>query len=288
MAEASAAPSASDRLRGLARRVAQAHVGAGRPPPMSLVSGSTVDDIADARSDVDMSVVYEVLPPEVELRAACEAAGGLPWFWQTGSLADGSLVVAFRLDGIEIQIGYSDFATLDREIDQVVVRHNPDTPLHKLAEGLLKAEALLDEPRLRSLQARVAAFPPALGRAMAQHFVARITPWRAITQLLHRDAAVWCRELQVEACYKLIGALAGLNGVYFTTFQFKRMTRFAAKLARAPADLPARIEALLKAEPTEAFDALHRLEGEVVDLLAQRWPDLDLAAVRERRAAYRT
>jgi ribosomal-protein-alanine N-acetyltransferase len=279
-------PSASDRLRALARRVAAAHVVAGAPPPMALVSGSTVDDIADARSDVDMSAVYESLPPGADLRAACAAAGGLPWFWQAGNLADGSLVVAFKLEGVEVQIGYSDFATLEREIDEVVVRHNPDTPLHKLAEGLLKAEPLLDADRLRSLQAKVAVFPPALGRAMAQHFIGRVTPWRAIAQLLHRDAALWCRELQVEACYKLIGALAGLNGVYFTTFQFKRMTRFAANLKRAPADFSSRIDALLQAETGAAFDALHALEGEVVELLGEQWSDLDLAAVRERRAAY--
>jgi len=278
--------STSDRLRALARRVAAAHVVAGSPPPMALVSGSTVDDIADARSDVDMSVVYGRLPPEADLRAACAAAGGLPWFWQAGSLADGSLVVAFTLDGVEVQIAYSDVATLEREIDEVVVRHNPDTPLHKLAEGVLKAEPLLDADRLRALQAKVAAFPPALSRAMAQHFIGRVTPWRTIAQLLHRDAALWCRELQVKACYKLIGALAGLNGVYFTTFQFKRMTRFAAKLKRAPADLPGRIDALLRAETGAAFDALHALEGEVIELLVDEWPDLDLAPVHERRAAY--
>jgi hypothetical protein len=278
--------SASDRLRALARRVADAHVVPGRPVPLALVSGSVADDIADARSDVDMSVVYDTLPPEAALRAAAFAAGGLPWFWHSGALADGGLVVAFELDGIEVQIGYSDFATLNREIDEVVVKLNPDTPLHKLAEGLLKAEPLLGAERLRALQARVAVFPPALGRAMAQHFIGRATPWRAIGQLVHRDAPLWCRELQVEACYKLLGALAGLNGVYFTTFQFKRMARFAAKLERAPADLGARIEALLSAEASAAFDALHALEGEVLALLTGQWPDLDLGAVHERRAAY--
>lgn len=267
--------------RTIAQRVADAH-GA----PLAFVSGSVVDELADERSDVDMSVVYDSLPPEAELRAAGIAAGGLPWFWQSGALADGGLVVAFKLDGTEVQIGYSDFATLNREIDEVLVKHNPDTPLHKLAEGLLKAEPLLGADRLRALQARVAVFPPALGRAMAEHFIGRVTPWRAIGQLVHRDAPLWCRDLQVEACYRLIGALAGLNGVYFTTFQFKRMARFAAKLERAPADLVARIEALLSAETSAAFDALHALEGEVVALLAGQWPDLDLGAVRERRAAY--
>ena len=286
MADSGEAITPSDRLRGLARRVAQAHVGLEEPVVLSLVSGSTVEDIADAGSDVDMSVIFETLPAEAALRAACAAAGALPWFWQQGSLAEGSLVVAFRLDGVEVQIGYSDLATLHRELDQVLVDHDPDTPQHKLAEGLLKAEPLIGEAHLRALQERIAAFPPALGRVMAAHFIGRITPWRALSQLLHRDATLWCRELQVAACYKLLGALAGLNGVYFTTFQFKRMTRFAAKLQLAPDDFAMRIERLLQADSASALIELHALEGEVIELLAARWPDLDLAAVRERRRAF--
>ena len=286
MLERAGASTASDRLRALARRVAQAHVGLREPIVLSLLSGSVVEDIADALSDVDMSVVFETLPPESELQTACANAGGRPWFWQAGSLAEGSLVVAFRLDGIEVQIGYSDLATLHREIDQVLVDHDPDTPQHKLAEGLPKAEPLIGAARLEALQQRLVVFPPALGRAMAAHFISRVTPWRAVSQLLHRDATLWCRELQVAACYKLIGALAGLNGQYFTTFQFKRMTRFAAKLERAPADFAMRIERLLRADPVGAFSELHALEGEVIDLLTARWPDLDLAAVRERRPAF--
>ena len=36
---------------------------------LALLSGSVVEDIADALSDVDMSVVFETLPAEAELQA---------------------------------------------------------------------------------------------------------------------------------------------------------------------------------------------------------------------------
>ena len=168
------AASASDRLRALARRVAQAHVGLAEPVMLSLLSGSVVEDIADALSDVDMSVVFETLPAEAELRAACAKASGLPWFWQAGSLAESGLVVAFRLDGVEVQIGYNDLATLQREVDQVLVDHDPGTPQHKLAEGLLKAEPLIGATRLEALQRRLAVFPPPLGRPMKWAAIARL------------------------------------------------------------------------------------------------------------------
>jgi hypothetical protein len=64
------------------------------------------------------------------------------------------------------------------------------------------------------------------------------------------------------------------------------MRRLACKLDLAPPALAERIEALLAAPPREAFNALHRLEGEVLDLVATRWPEIELGAARQRRSAY--
>ncbi|MES2960455.1 MAG: hypothetical protein V4792_19870 [Pseudomonadota bacterium] len=280
-------PDAEGRLRvAIAQRVADAHCGIDDASLLSFVSGSTVEGLADVLSDVDMSVVFADLPDEARLREACRHAGGSDWFWHQGSLAAGGMVVAFHVDAIEVQIGYSSLAQLTADIDQLLVGHDPDTPNHKLAEGVLKALPLVGAAQLAALQARLAQFPPALGRAMVVHGLATPMPWRAAKQLLQRDAALWCREIQIDACYRLLLMLCGLNGRYFTRFQVKRMHRLASLLGVAPPALAERIEALLAAPPPEAFALLHRLEGEVLDLVVARWPDLDLGEVRKRRAAF--
>jgi hypothetical protein len=104
--------------------------------------------------------------------------------------------------------------------------------------------------------------------------------------MLHRDAQLWSRQLLVEADYRLFGVLAGLNRCYFTTFQFKRVRRFAAQLAIAPPQLADRIEALLVAPQPEAFTALYTLDGEVLALLAEHAPQIDLSAARDRRTRF--
>lgn len=272
------------RRLAIAQRVADAHRGLDDASLLSFVSGSTVEGLADARSDVDMSVVFAVLPGAEDLRAACRRVGG-DWFWQAGSVDEG-LVVAFHVDGVEVQIGYASEAGLNADLDEVLVHHNPDTPNHKLAEGVLKAVPLAGAPRVAALQARLAAFPPALGLAMVRHGLVAPLSWRGAAQLLHRDAALWCRDVQVDACYRLLLVLCGLNGRYFTRFQVKRLHRLAAQLAIAPPDLAGRIERLLEAPARAAFDALHALEGEVLDLVARHRPEVDLGPVRQRRAAY--
>jgi hypothetical protein len=271
----------------IAQRVADAHRALdGDGSLLALISGSTVDNLVDELSDVDMSVVFTVLPPEPALRQACRQIGS-DWFWTAGDLAAGEGgVVAFHVDVIEVQIGYTTHAALAADLDDLLLRHNPDTPNHKLAEGLAKALPLAGAERLAALQSRLAEFPEGLRRSMVRHGLAAPMPWRAAKQLLRRDAALWCREIQVEACYRLLLVLAGLNACWFTRFQVKRMRRLADKLALAPPHLAERIEALLAAPPREAFEALHQLEGEVLDLVAQQMPEMHLEAVRQRRAAW--
>jgi hypothetical protein len=274
--------------RQLAQRVADAHRGLDDSSLLAFVSGSVVDGLADAKSDVDMSVVLAELPPREALEQACRRAGGTPWFWTAGDLQAQQLVVAFHADGVEVQVAYASHAVLQDQIDELLLRHNPDTPLHKLAEGILKAEPLFGDRPLQALQRRLADFPPGLALAMAGHFVATPMPWKAMRQLVERDAALWCRDLQVQACYRLLGQLAAVNACYYSTFQNKRLHAFAARLERSPPDLADRIEALLAAPPGPAAQALHALEGEVLVLLAQQFPTLDLAAVHTRRAQFIT
>jgi hypothetical protein len=272
--------------RRLAQRVADAHRGLDDSSLLAFVSGSVVDGLADARSDVDMSIVLGELPPPELLEAACRRAGGEPWFWTSGDLNAHHAVVAFMADDIEVQVAYASHQVLQGQLDELLVRHNPDTPLHKLAEGILKAEPLFGHRPLQALQARLADFPPALALAMARHFSATPMPWKAMQQLVHRDAPLWCRELQVQACYRLLGLLAAVNGRYYTPFQNKRLRHFAASLDLAPPGLADRIEALLAAAPRGAATTLHALEGEVLALVGSRFPELDLSALLARREAF--
>ena len=100
-------PDVHGRMRLLiAQRVADAHRGIDDASLFSFVSGSTVEGLADARSDIDMSVVvFAELPGEERLREACRSVGG-EWFYRSGDAGDG-FVVSFHADGIEVQIGYS-------------------------------------------------------------------------------------------------------------------------------------------------------------------------------------
>jgi hypothetical protein len=275
------------RRRTIAQRVADQHAALAPGALTAMLFGSTVDGLADERSDIDMAIVFDALPREAQLAAACAAAGGKPWTWQHGDPAsDDGFVVGFDVEGIEVQIAYTDPRILQGHLDKLLVAHEPDTPYHKVGEGLMKAQPLIGPERLATWRAQVAAFPAGLGDAMMRHYVGQATPWKWFALLQRRDAALWLRELLVDACYRQFGMLAGLNHRYFTTFQFKRMHRFATALPLAPARLADRVETLLVAPLPQAFAELHALEGEVLALLAAHAPHIDCSAAHERRTRF--
>ena len=122
---------------------------------------------------------------------------------------------------------------------------------------------------------------------MIEHYLRQLTPWRVIDQLFDRDAALWCREEMVNACYAVFGTLAGLNQRYFTRFQFKRMRRLAASLGLGPRDLAARVAALHEAPIHVGFTQLYALEGEVLALVAAHVPEVDLSRLHRRRTEFK-
>ncbi len=276
----------SHRRRRLAQRIAEAHRGLDDSTLLAFVSGSVVDGLADERSDIDIGLVWAELPPPEHLQQACAAAGGSTWTDTQADATGQQRLAVFQLDDIEVQVSYLTHEHLRAQIDELLVHHRPDSPLHALADALLKAEPLFGHRPLQALQARLAAFPPELALAMAQHFSAATVPWQAMTQNLHRDALLWCREQQVQACHRLLGLLAAVNGRYHSRHAVKRLHSFAGGLEVSPPGLADRIDQLLCAPPRLAAMALHALEGEVLSLVAQRFPTLDLAALEAERARF--
>lgn len=272
---------ANDRRR-LAQRVLDAHRGIDDSSLLAFVSGSVVDGLADARSDIDLCIAWNDPPPLEQLQQACRAAGGSPW--APGAVEPAGAPVAFQADGIEVRLTYTTHDALLQQLDELLVRHRPDSPVHRLADAILKAEPLFGHRPLQALQARLADFPPPLALAMARHFSTPPTPWRTLARLVDRDAALWCRDLQVQACYRLLGQLAALNDRYYCSQRIQRLHHFAAGLERCPPGLADRIESLLAAPPRPAAAVLHALEGEVLELLAPAFAALDLAPVHAERA----
>lgn len=249
----------------------------------AMVTGSVAKGIADNYSDVDMSIFYEdELPDDETLQAIRKETGGSERKWTSGSLAEGGFVEAFDLAGIEVQMIHTTIAAWEATMAKLLAETEVETPLHKALEGIQVCLPLYGEEYIARWKAQAAAFPPALGEAMVRHYLKFFPLWGLLPHFQTRDATIWYHQVLVESTFNLLGVLAGLNGTYFTTFQFKRMTRFVNQLSLAPADLGQRLEVLFQSTPEIAANELERLVDETITLVAAHMPGIDTAPARRR------
>ena len=104
--------------------------------------------------------------------------------------------------------------------------------------------------------------------------------WAAYDQVVARDAQLWTYQMLVEGAQHVLGMLAGLNRVYWASFQFKRAHAFESQLRWKPDRLADRIDSLFTSDTRAATVALEALVAETLDLIDQHTPDVDTAKVR--------
>jgi hypothetical protein len=273
---------ASQQLLALAERAA-AHYLQHSNIRAAMVTGSVARGISDSYSDIDMFFFYQnELPSEEQLDTIRRLLGGSPRKWQIGSRAEGDIAEAFGIGGVELQIGHATLAAWEAMMAEIQTKLTVGSPLAKAMEGMLIGKPLYGAPIIAAWQAQLADFPDALAEAMVRHHLHFFPAWGLIPYFHSRDATIWHYQILVESVHNLLGVLAGLNKIYFSTFQFKRARRFIAQMHIAPGDLGERIEQLFHSRPAVALPELEALVGETIALIEQHMPQIDTAPARQR------
>ena len=270
----------STELLAIARRVLEAY--AALPGvACAAVTGSVAEGCADAHSDIDMTMYYDVMPPAPAIAAVRTQLAGPELLWSLGDHADDGFIESFLIDGVECQLGHTTVARWEADITSVLAGDQPGSPLHKAMSGTLISVPIAGAGRLDEWKERIRSYPHELRVAMVRHHLAPPRPWRIVDRLETRDGGLWWRQMLVEASFNLLGVAAGLSRRYFTPFQFKWTRSFIVTLDVAPANLATRLEAIWTLDARGAAAALRELSAETVALVEQELPEVDTSAVRK-------
>jgi len=266
--------SPTDRLRTLARTAVDAYSARCRPRAALLVGSAATGD-ADRYSDVDLILYYDEVPEESVLAEARDDLGA-ERFHGRRSPEDGSYGERYYVQGIQHQVAHVPVRAAESEIAKLVGAVELDEELPKIVTGLFEGLPLHGRELIEAWR-RDAAYTEAAQRAtIERHW--RFFPWWYFQEKLRaRDATVWRHDVLVQSAYSIVGVLAALNRVYFSTIEFKRARTFLARLDVSPPDLADRLELLFAGDERASTDELERLVAETQALVAHQFPDLDLA-----------
>ena len=273
------AKQASQYLLKLATRNAQAYSALPRTRAV-IVTGSAAEGVSDFYSDLDMILYYDELPSEEALQQACQRNRGEDRRIM-GDRESGSLFESYKVHGVECQFAHGTVKGWEQDMAQVLEQLDVTSPIQKALSGMKEAIPLYGEQLVQQWQSKIASYPDALAEAMVKHFLTFFPVWGISHYFMARDATWWLHQILVEAEEHILGVLAGLNHLYFSSFQFKRMHRFIQHMRILPANLPARLDALFYEEPATAIAHLKELVLEIVVLVEQHMPAFDTTAVRK-------
>jgi hypothetical protein len=269
----------TEQLRALARRITDAYL---RHMTLSgaILAGSGARGDADRYSDLDLLLYAEEVPPaEAPAAARRELGAGRA----VVLLAHGpnGFLDQFPLEGVQCQVGVIPLGDVEDELDGLLVDHEGlDTPVAKIATGLLEGIPLYGDELIARLRARVADYPQGLREAMVRHWWRFFPLWYHEPSLASRDVGLWRTEELVNAAYALIGTLAGVNSLYFARFEFKRQRAFLEKLVLAPPRFAERLESLFALPPAEAVAELGALVLETQAIVQRELPGVDVSLRR--------
>ena len=267
-------------LRALAQRLADSYKAYARADAILLV-GSAATGGADRYSDLDMLLYYTRVPSEEDVAKTPREFGaeryrGTHWADESGDSDERGYSERYLLDDIECQVGHVSVGSFEREIRKLVVDLEVNEELLKIMSGLFEGLPLYGNELIERWR-REAAYTEPLQRATIEKRW-RFFPWWYFEERLRaRDTTVWRYDVLVQSAYSIVGALAALNRLYFSTFEFKRTNKLLSRLEVAPPDLAARLDALFESDERRSTRELERLVAETQALVAERFPDLDLS-----------
>jgi hypothetical protein len=274
-------------LRALATRLAAGYVERAGAVAALLV-GSAAAGTADEWSDIDLVLFYDAWPAPGDLERVRADVTGTDHIVLGGSTdhdeSGGVYLEQYRVGGVACQCVHQTVAAWRRLAASVRDELDTATPSQKALSGLHAGVVLTGDDVIGDIRAE-AAYPEALRRAMIRDHLDVFPLWRLQPSLSRRDAELWQRGELVAGLQKVLAILAGVNRVYFSTFQLKHLRELTAALHHAPPDLANRIDAALVAPMDEAALALERLVAQTLELVGRQLPDVDVEPLRRHLGA---
>ena len=246
----------------------------------AIITGSTATGEADYYSDIEMFIYYDQLPSKEELQLARQRNQGSEPIRIFDGVSEGRFGEFYFIDGVQFQVGNSTIASCEREIAAVLKDLDVDSPRQKILSGILDSIPVCGDDLILQWKQKIADYPDALARAMVKKYLDFFPIWALRSHLASRDTTLFQHQIRLEIGQNLLGVLAGLNRVYYSTFQFKRMRKFIESLNISPNNLYARIEQIFHQEPLSASSEMQVLVRETVDLIERYMPDIDTSKVR--------
>jgi len=248
------------------------------------ITGSVARDQADAYSDIDMSIYYEKLPLEEELKATYEQNQGSDYIIYADELEEGAIVEQYFVQGIKCDFGHVTIERFERDLKMLLEECEPDNLMLKVLEGIVDMLPLHGTEIINQWKAKVANYPDKLAQAIVKKHLNFRPLWVIQNYGVQRNDLLFLTDEFLIATKNIIGVLLGLNRLYHPVraAPLKGMDKLIQKMNTAPDNLSFRLKQLFREEPHTAVTKLGELIEETFTLVKIHMPEVDTIEAKKR------
>jgi hypothetical protein len=248
----------------------------------AMITGSTATGQADYYSDVEMFIYYDKLPSKEELQLARQRNQGSEPILTFEDEKQRFFGEFYYIDEVQFQIGNSTIEFWEKEeMATVFEKLDVTSPAQKALSGMLDCVPVYGEELILQWKQQIANYPDALARKMVEKHLNFFPLWAVKEHLAARDTTLFQHQIRLEAGQNILGVLAGLNHLYYSTFQLKRMKKLIEQMSIAPGDLYLRLENIYCQEPLAGSEHLKELIAETIELVELHLPEINRSKLRQ-------
>lgn len=252
---------------------------AGHPSVVAVVlGGSVARGDADASSDLDIFVFCAEHLSRPERAAVVNGVRGHGWRTHSkpdhGILRDCFRTVEHRVDIEQVLVPH-----YERTLDEVMGQLSTDRAKQSLLGGLLDSIALYDTGAVDAWKTRIRAYPDGLQRKIIEEQLEIAPLWIPRIYAENRGDQLFLTTAMCAAGNQVLDILHGLNRWYLPG-EYKRVPARLARMPIAPHRIADRFSAVFRAASPRTSRDLEGIVLEVLDLVEQYCPELDVAHAR--------
>jgi len=251
-----------------------------------ILSGSPPKGLSDAYSDLDMIVFWDEIDvawlESAQLRDLdCERV-----YFRELKGAD-ILLESYYFGALKVDFGHVTKDAWKKTVDEVLVDHSIAPSSQGPLGGFLHSLPLWGEEFFREWHARVEAYPDELAEKMVRGNLRLFVEGYLLHQAFGRGDVLAYYDGVCRTLKTLLDILAGLNRMYSFTEEPRWIEYYLSRIEIRPENAWERVRATLLESGEPAVEILEGLIDDVLDLVAERMPAVDVAGLRERRAKMR-
>ena len=253
-----------------------------------ILGGSTARGHADQYSAIELGIFWRTPPTDSDRSAFVDRIGAdlvriYPYEPAEEVWCDDYMLGRAAPDqprsGVLVEVVHSTVESVDRTLDAVLKRYDPDLLKQNVIAGLLDAVPLSGQDLVHHWQDRAAAYPEELAVAVIQAYATIDHFWRWEMWLQRGENLMMLYQTFSQVEQQVLHMLLGLNHVYY--FGFKWIDVVTGRCRLGPPELAERLKRVYQVAPADGAQQLVSLVEETYDLVERHVPRIDVTWLRQ-------